>query len=44
MRNVTMDAGHIRGEGWKYDETWHPFEVKLNTGLASGGGYDGPET
>ena len=43
MRNVTVEAELVRGEGWRYDETWHPFEVELSTGVAKGGGYDGPE-
>ena len=43
MQNITAAAGLIRGEGWNYLGSWHPFEVELSTGNASGGGYDGPE-
>jgi hypothetical protein len=44
MQNLSVADGLIRGDGWNYIGTWHPFEVELSTGNARGGGYDGPET
>lgn len=37
IRNVTMVAGVLHGEGWRFDESWHPFEIDLSTGATRGG-------
>jgi hypothetical protein len=43
IRNLTVTAGFIRGEGWRYDGTWHEFEASLETGETNGGACAGPE-
>ena len=43
IRNLSVAGDLIRGEGWRYDDTWHEFEVSLDTGNAKGGAYAGPE-
>jgi hypothetical protein len=32
----------LEGEGWRFDETWHPFSVNFETGDAVGGCYEEP--
>jgi len=39
MRNVRIDDGILRGEGWRYDESWHSFEVDIASGRSTGGAY-----
>jgi hypothetical protein len=43
IRNLSVEANFIRGEGWRYDDTWHEFQVSLSTGDTKGGAYAGPE-
>jgi hypothetical protein len=44
VRGIRLTSDRLMGEGWCFDETWHPFEVNLTNGDAVGGGYTGPET
>ena len=44
VRAIRLTSDRLIGEGWCFDETWHPFEVNLANGDAVGGGYTGPET
>lgn len=39
IRNIELALGSLKGEGWHYDETWHRFEVNLETGESVGGVY-----
>jgi hypothetical protein len=41
IRDLSVAADVVRGAGWRYDETWHQFEVSLDTGDAKGGAYAG---
>lgn len=42
MRDISVTAEQIIGKGWCFDETWHDFQVSLDSGAAVGGGYTGP--
>lgn len=43
IRDVVIDGTQLTGEGWNtIDETWQPFRVDLERGLADGGGYEAP--
>lgn len=41
MRGIEVCAadGVITGDAWHYDQTWHPFEVDLESGDVRGGAY-----
>jgi hypothetical protein len=43
MRNVEVRDLQVRGEGWRFDDTWHEFALDLSNGKVTGGAYDGPE-
>lgn len=43
FRNLELTSDVLKGEGWCFDETWHPFEVNLENGKSVGGGYTGPD-
>jgi hypothetical protein len=43
VRVIRLTSDRLIGEGWCFDETWHPFEVNLANGDSTGGGYTGPE-
>jgi hypothetical protein len=43
LRNLSIAAGFIHGEGLHYLNTWHEFQVSLDTGEAKGGAYASPE-
>nr|WP_156133534.1 hypothetical protein [Massilia sp. JS1662] len=43
VRAIRLTSDRLIGEGWCFDETWHPFEVNLANGDATGGGYTGHE-
>jgi hypothetical protein len=36
IRNLSIAGDFVRGEGWRYDETWHQFTVSLDTGIFKG--------
>jgi hypothetical protein len=44
MRNVTMVGSRITGEALDLDESWRAFSIDLNTGAATGGSYNGPDS
>jgi hypothetical protein len=44
IRNIELTNASLKGEGWCFDETWHPFEVNLEDGKSVGGGYTGPDS
>jgi hypothetical protein len=41
FKNVSVDSSWIRGLAWRFDDTWHAFEVDVATGMASGGAFEG---
>jgi hypothetical protein len=40
--HVVFSGGKITGRAWALGDSWLPFEVDLNTGEATGGGYSIP--
>ena len=43
LRNTSIHAELVSGEGWRYDNSWHSFSIRISDGATSGGAYDGPE-
>lgn len=43
LRVLQVTLSDILGEARHFDDSWHPFRVKLSNGQATGGAYDGPE-
>jgi hypothetical protein len=39
IRNLNVDDAMLRGEGRHYDDSWHAFNINLQTGLTTGGAY-----
>lgn len=44
MRNVTIVGSRITGEALDLDESWREFSIDLETGAATGGSYNGPDS
>jgi hypothetical protein len=44
FKNVSVDSNWIRGFAWRFDNTWHAFEVDVATGMSSGGAFEGLAT
>lgn len=43
LRILGASGGESYGEARHFDDSWHPFRVRLSDGQASGGAYDGPD-
>ena len=37
FKEVLVDSEKIRGLAWKWDDTWHKFEIDVATGRSLGG-------
>jgi hypothetical protein len=39
LRTLQVNGERLCGEAWEPGDTWHPFELDLNTGSVNGGSY-----
>ena len=39
LRFVEVTGNALSGEAWRYDDTWHPFQLDLVSGAVRGGAY-----
>jgi len=39
LRLVEVSDNVLAGEAWRYDDTWHPFQLDLVSGNVEGGSY-----
>jgi hypothetical protein len=40
LRCIESKGAVVTGEAWRFDDTWHPFRLDLNSGEVLGGSYD----